>query len=98
MPRINGIRVVVNTELLEDGQAVVVRRTWKERICSKPWQPWISVKITRIKVPSKKALVANGCIVVHPEMLQRLREHLRESDSAVSLCRQIPMRTTMYLG
>ncbi len=70
-----GRKVITSPWLTEPGEPVTVRRTWRERFLTRPWRPWRSVRIVVPQVPSKRAVeLPDGTLVVHPAMLQRLRE------------------------
>ena len=52
-----------------------VPRTWRERLFSRPWQPWVGAKTISVEVPSKQILnVGNSMLICHPEMLKAIRK------------------------
>lgn len=52
-----------------------VPRTWRERLFSWPWQPWVGTKTIMVEVPSKQILNVNDSMwLCHPEMLGTIRK------------------------
>lgn len=55
-----------------------VRRSWKERLFTRPWRPWVSTKT--IQVPNYKPAIfrAGNVVYYHPSMknvLMKPRNH-----------------------
>jgi hypothetical protein len=49
-----------------------VNRTWRERLFSWPWRPWLATRIERIPDPSLYQL-GGDTLVGHPATIERLR-------------------------
>lgn len=46
-------RLYVNTDHLRPGEAGEVRqRSWRERLCSRPWRPWLKYGLYRVSADS----------------------------------------------
>lgn len=73
---------IYTSELLTEPKVEVVRRTWRERLFSRPWRPRQKTKSITIYVPSMKCLVSESgilgrkCFIMHPVMLQKIRAEL----------------------
>lgn len=77
----DGMRVIESEWLTEAGEPVTETRryTWLQRLLTADIPPWRSTyQVTyRPQVPSQSAYrLANGAIVMHPVMAQRLRANL----------------------
>lgn len=60
------IQIITSTHLTVSSQ---VRRSWGERLFSRPWQPWVSHKEVRIPDPYAYRLYPNRDIyIVHPRL------------------------------
>lgn len=71
---LNGQRVITSEYLTEPGEPIEVRRSWRERLFSRPWQPRKRTRTVIPQVPSRQAsIMPNGTIVIHPAMLSALR-------------------------
>jgi len=51
-------------------------RSWRERLFSRPWQPFRRTKIETIQVPNPDLFIAGTRIVGHPATIQRLMDSL----------------------
>lgn len=54
----------------------VTRRSWRERLLSWPWRPWITERRVVVQVPSPNVYLIDQIIVCHPVMAMLLRERL----------------------
>ena len=81
-----GIKVFTNPYMTEsESYEEVVDKTWRERFIEpllqfrfREFRPWIKTKTitwTR-QVPSKKALMSGGSLMVHPVMLNEIKKQL----------------------
>jgi hypothetical protein len=69
-----GMRVIESVYLEEYGPPTLVRRTWRERLFSRPWRPWKATKVVRQKVPYSGGLkLDDHTIVMHPATYAKLR-------------------------
>lgn len=67
----SGIEILTSPYLTEP-ESRVVARTWRERLGSWPWRPWVREKTIVVQVPSKQVYMLNGKAVMHPEQLRTL--------------------------
>ena len=83
MNHLNGLRVIASPYLTEPGEPYQVRRSWKERLFSRPWTPLIRTRVVVPKVPMKGGYqLGDGSIVMHPQMIQQLKLAVLQKDSA----------------
>lgn len=72
-----GMKVIESTWLTEAGEPIAIRRTWRERLLSRPWTPWRATKMITPQIPSKQVIQLNSdTLVMHPA--QRLAAELKE--------------------
>ena len=75
----DGMRIVEDLSLVVDGDPIEVRRTWKERLFSRPWRPFKRNKTVIPKVPSEEVLVIlPNTIVAHPITAREVRRIAKE--------------------
>ena len=70
---LNGVEVITSVWLTESGEPVQVRRSWRERLFSRPWRPLRRTRTFVPQVPSKHAYRMGDRIVMHPAMLAQLK-------------------------
>jgi hypothetical protein len=71
---IHGMRIVEDVNLTEAGAPITVRRTWRERLGTRPWRPLQATKTIVPQVPYRGALKLDAhTLVMHPAMVQELR-------------------------
>lgn len=76
-PLFGGQRILESLYLTEAGEPYQVRRTWRERLCSRPWRPLQATKTITPHVPMKGGYqLADGTLVMHPETVRKLKEHV----------------------
>ena len=56
----------------------LIHRSWKERLFSIPWKPWIKIKVVKRNIPKQEFYFMNNLmgekvIVCHPFMVERLK-------------------------
>lgn len=80
-PLLHGYQVVENTALVVPKlveRERWYRRTWKERLFSRPWRPlqWREKRLTTETemVPDPNIYVRHGVIYCHPEVAARINE------------------------
>ncbi len=79
-----GIPIIENEILVVDGEPYQRRRSWRERLFTRPWRPWRATKWVVPKIPDPNIYVSNiepwgKRIYAHPVTAQRIREHLENS-------------------
>lgn len=66
----DGLRVIQSPSMARYWTA---RRTWKERLLTRPWRPWIAAKRTEV-------IIRHGdTLYMHPATWDSLRRRLPES-------------------
>ena len=68
-----GMQITTDINMVEDGTPYHVRRTWRERLLSRPWQPFRATRTVVPKVPSRQILHFGNRLVMHPAMLEEVR-------------------------
>jgi len=66
--KINGMNVFVSVNCAEH---ITTKRSWKERLFTLPFTPFRKYKTEH--VPSKKIMVSNGSMVMHPIMYEEFK-------------------------
>lgn len=75
---INGMKIIEDINMTEEGEPYQIRRSWKERLFSRPWRPRQRMKTIVPRVPSEKCyLLGNNTIMMHPETAQKLFVKIR---------------------
>jgi hypothetical protein len=73
-----GLKVIESPYLEQDGTPYDVRRTWRQRLFSRPWRPFVTTYTVVPRVPLEGFVQLNPhTIVMHPVTLRRLKEQLR---------------------
>ncbi len=74
-----GMRIIWSEHLTQDGEPVEVRRSWRERLFSRPWQPFRATRTFIPKIPYRGALKLNeSTLIMHPATWQALQDGIRE--------------------
>lgn len=72
-----GLRIIESPYLEEDGEPVTVRRSWRERLFSRPWRPFVTTRTVIPKIPYRGAVRLNQTtIVMHPATVLELKKSL----------------------
>lgn len=74
-----GMRVIVDSQLVEPDGTVDVRRTWRERLFSIPWRPLEATKPVQTFRPSREVIQVNGRLLMHPVTWKKMVEELDKS-------------------
>jgi hypothetical protein len=74
MSTLLGYEIYENPNLVE---YTTVDRTWRERLLSMPWRPWVRVKT--VASPMKDLIRTNGKLFGHPETIAKLRDAIAET-------------------
>lgn len=78
---VHGVRIMEDPNLVRDGAPRYVRRSWRERLFSRPWRPLQRTRIVTPKEPSPEVLrIRPGVVAMHPATAQALRESVRKED------------------
>lgn len=74
---LQGMKVIENRLMVEDGEPYEVARTWKERLFTWPWQPFKIVNIIIPKVPLKEVWrLGDNTLVMHPDFFEEMKKSL----------------------
>ncbi len=66
-----GMKVIESVWATQPGEPKTVQRTWKERLLTWPWRPWITTKVVPTHIPA--AYRVGNMWVVHPTIMNELR-------------------------
>ena len=72
----NGTPVILSQWLVKAGEPQEVRRSWRERLFSRPWRPFKATYTVVPQVPSDQILHTAQGFIMHPEMWRRLNAQL----------------------
>ena len=77
---------IITSESLTVSTTEQVRRGWRERLFSRPWQPWVSHKTVVHKEPDRNvyiipAMAGGPSVLCHPVIAGKLRKALDEMGS-----------------
>jgi hypothetical protein len=79
LPGFNGVKIILTPHLEQDGEPVEIKRTWRERLFTRPWQPFKATRTHIPKVPYKGAMKINEhTVAMHPQVY---RELVRETNA-----------------
>ena len=71
---VNGLRVIESVYLTEPGEPYEVRRSWTERLFSRPWEPLRRTRTIIPQVPMKGGYrIGRDAIAMHPETVRQLK-------------------------
>ena len=71
-----GCKLYANPALLTIHKVEPVRRTWRERLLSWPWKPWVAERLEITMAPDPNLYRAGAVIVGHPETIKAATAHL----------------------
>jgi hypothetical protein len=68
------MRIIESVFLEQDGEPYTVRRSWRERLFTWPWTPFVVFRVVVPRVPYCGAIQMNATtLVMHPATLRQLR-------------------------
>lgn len=77
-----GMKIIPSVYLTEAGEPYPVRRSWRARLFSRPWRPWVAERMVTPQVPMNGGYrLADGSLVMHPAMIQQLHVQLASDSS-----------------
>ena len=81
---LGGMKVQFSKTLTMDGEPYQKKRTWPERLFSKPWRPMVKTLTVVPQIPSDEIIIAPGhdTIIVHPETWPRIQRMINEHNKA----------------
>ena len=73
-----GVKIIESLLMVEDGEPYEVKRSWRERLFSRPWRPLLPTRTVIPKVPKREAIrLPDGSWVMHPEIARMLRQQTK---------------------
>lgn len=51
-----------------------IDRTWRERLFSWPWRPWVTQRMSIYFVPDEEVMMLDNKLIMHPATYARFRE------------------------
>lgn len=70
-----GLAVHTNP-LLVKNETRTVARTWKERLITWPWKPWVATRTEVYQVPSEEIFRIGDRLICHHDMLARIKAEI----------------------
>lgn len=68
------LKIIESFACVEDGTPYEVRRGWKERLLSRPWQPFMKTRTVIPKVPMQGGyLLGSHSVVMHPMIAKQFK-------------------------
>lgn len=81
-PTLYGRRVYLNPLLTTPGDPVTVRRSWWERLFSRPWHPWAATRTEIPQIPSREVFfLGETALAMHPDTWEQVELALRKRDT-----------------
>lgn len=68
-----GYRVVLSDQMTVT-KTITVTRSWKDRLLSWPWRPWVRTKQETITSPADPLVLDGSRILMHPKTWEMLRK------------------------
>ncbi len=63
---INGFKIMENPLMTEAGEPYEVKRSWKERLFTRPWRPFKKTRTVVPQIPSRQIIMMDRIIYMHP--------------------------------
>jgi len=83
----DGLRIIENVMLVKHGNPIKVEkeRTWKERLLTRPWNPFKRTKIitTVPEIPDDNIYRMADILIMHPNTAKKLREQINRNKSSL---------------
>lgn len=79
--QISGFKIITNDHLMVDGEPIQIRRSWRERLFSRPWRPWAAVRTFIPKIPSPQIFEWGDTLIMHSETMRKFREMSRKASN-----------------
>jgi hypothetical protein len=78
----SGVIIRTDPNLVENGEPYEVRRTWYERLFTRPWRPLTTTRWVVPKVPMKSIIhLSDGTMIMHPTTLEEMKATLIKEDT-----------------
>lgn len=73
MTMLNGVPIIISEHMLDEKK---VRRSWKDRLLSLPWRPWVNQRT--VFTPSESMVRTPQGLVMHPQMWEQIKREVGE--------------------
>lgn len=75
---ISGIEVIESHLMVKPGPPAQMKRTWRERLFSRPWTPRVKFKTYIPMVPRDDIFkTPSGALIMHPAIAEKLRKEFK---------------------
>ncbi len=74
---IGGIKIIENSNMVVNGEPYEVRHTWHERLFTRPWKPFKTMRTVIPKIPKPEVLQFEDKWIMHPEIATKLKKEIK---------------------
>jgi len=85
-PFMLGVRVFLNEILTVPGDPARVRRTWRERLLSRPWRPLRAFKMIPTVKPDPSVYRTAQGLFMHPDTWRRIQRQMLAAEKKEQPC------------
>jgi hypothetical protein len=77
-----GFRIIEDPNCVIDGPTRIVQRSWRERLFTCPWRPWVATYAVTPKIPNPDAVRLDhiNALLMHPQTAREFRKWMRENN------------------
>lgn len=80
---LTGLNIIEDKNLVIQDGITTLNRTWKERLFTRPWKPWIATKEIANMIPNPDVFIIKGkTVLAHPATAQKIKEMFRNDPPA----------------
>ena len=72
-------KVIEDKSLEEFDYEFTLKKSWKDRLFSWPWQPFKKEIVVTSTKPSKLVYKRDDCLVMHPVVAKKLRNYIKNN-------------------
>lgn len=76
----HGMPVLFDANMTE-AKTEVIARTWRARMLSWPWRPWVTTETRTIRVPSRQVIQLQHKLLMHPDLWNEMKRALSQESS-----------------
>lgn len=78
---LHGLKIITDLNLTIQDGTIIVNRSWKERLFTRPWKPWVATKeiFNIIPDPNMYFIEKEGIVFAHPVTARRLYDEFDQS-------------------
>ncbi|HEC64245.1 MAG TPA: hypothetical protein ENI23_03020 [bacterium] len=75
---LQGLKIIEDKSLTIPDGTITVTRSWKERLFTRPWKPWVATKEIFNIIPNPELFYIKdrGIVLAHPVTAKRLYDEL----------------------